>query len=315
LFATPFTNRRAIYGFIDRQDLPGTFRVFDFASPDVSTPMRPQTTVPQQALFGMNSAFVVEQARALTARAEVVQGGDTTARIQALYRLIFSRAADLDELAVGKTFLESPSASEVADPVVWQYGMGEYDESAKQLRRFTPLPHYQEGSWRGGAQLPDPAIGWVNLTAQGGHPGGDRAHTAVRRWTAPQAGIVKVEAALSHAAEPGDGVRGHIISSRSGELGTWTIHHGQLGTNLERVEVVQGETLDFVVDCLTNEAHDSFGWSPVVTLSPSGPDGGKDRRFSALADFFRPGQKPITLSPLDQYAQALLLANEFVFVD
>src|SRR5205823_13315043 len=91
LFASPFTARRTVYGFIDRQDLPGTFRVFDFASPDVSTPMRPQTTVPQQALFGMNSAFVVEQARALTARADVAQAGDTTARIQALYRLIFAR--------------------------------------------------------------------------------------------------------------------------------------------------------------------------------------------------------------------------------
>lgn len=315
LFATPFTTRRAIYGFIDRQDLPGTFRVFDFASPDVSTPMRPQTTVPQQSLFGMNSPLVVEQTRALAARPEVAQAGDTTARIQALYRLIFARAADADEVTVGREFIESPQVSEAPDAVAWQYGMGEYDHSAKQLRKFTPLPHYHEGSWRGGPQLPDPVIGWVNLTAQGGHPGGDLAHTAVRRWTAPQAGVVKVEAALTHAAEAGDGVRGHIISSRAGEVGTWTIHHGKVETNLERVEVIQGETLDFVVDCLTNEAHDAFGWSPVVTLSPSAADGGKDRRFSALADFFRPGQKPVTLSPLDQYAQALLLSNEFVFVD
>lgn len=315
LFSMPFTTRRAIYGFIDRQDLPGTFRVFDFASPDVSTPMRPQTTVPQQALFGMNSALVVEQARALAARTEVTQAGDTTARIQALYRLIFARAADAGEVAVGLKFLESPAVSEAVDAVAWQYGMGEYDESAKQLRSFTPLPHYQEGSWRGGTQLPDPTIGWVNLTAQGGHPGGDLKHTAIRRWTAPLAGMVKIEATLSHAAEGGDGVRGHVISSRSGELGTWTIHHGKVDTNFERIEVHQGETLDFVVDCLANEAHDSFGWSPIITLGATGAADGKERRYSALADFFRPGQKPISLSPLDQYAQALLLANEFVFVD
>ena len=87
-----------------------------------------------------------------------------------------------------------------------------------------------------------------------------------RRWTAPQAGTVKIEAALSHASEGGDGVRGHVISSRAGELGTWTVHHGKVDTNLERVEVTQGETLDFVVDCLTNEANDAFGWSPVVTV-------------------------------------------------
>ncbi len=39
------------------------FQVFDFASPDVSTEQRPRTTVPQQALFAMNSPFVLEQAQ------------------------------------------------------------------------------------------------------------------------------------------------------------------------------------------------------------------------------------------------------------
>ncbi|HUE72006.1 MAG TPA: PSD1 and planctomycete cytochrome C domain-containing protein, partial [Pirellulaceae bacterium] len=48
---TPFSRRRAVYGFIDRQDLPNFYRVFDIASPDQSSPRRPQTTVPQQALF------------------------------------------------------------------------------------------------------------------------------------------------------------------------------------------------------------------------------------------------------------------------
>ena len=47
----PFATRRAVYGFIDRQNLPGVFRTFDFASPDSSTPQRFVTTVPQQALF------------------------------------------------------------------------------------------------------------------------------------------------------------------------------------------------------------------------------------------------------------------------
>src|SRR5262249_42157850 len=30
----PFSTRRSVYGFIDRQNLPGLFRTFDFASPD-----------------------------------------------------------------------------------------------------------------------------------------------------------------------------------------------------------------------------------------------------------------------------------------
>ncbi|MCI0359414.1 MAG: PSD1 and planctomycete cytochrome C domain-containing protein, partial [Planctomycetaceae bacterium] len=71
LTKSPYPPRRAVYGFIDRQDLPNLFRVFDIASPDSSTPRRPRTTVPQQALFFMNSPFVVEQAQALAARPEV----------------------------------------------------------------------------------------------------------------------------------------------------------------------------------------------------------------------------------------------------
>ena len=52
---------RTVYGFIDRQNLPGIFRTFDFASPDATSPQRFVTTVPQQALFMMNSPFVCER--------------------------------------------------------------------------------------------------------------------------------------------------------------------------------------------------------------------------------------------------------------
>jgi len=45
-----------------------TLRTFDFAVPDASSPRRFVTTVPQQALFLMNSPFLHEQTRVLTAR-------------------------------------------------------------------------------------------------------------------------------------------------------------------------------------------------------------------------------------------------------
>ncbi|HEX4591662.1 MAG TPA: DUF1549 and DUF1553 domain-containing protein, partial [Gemmataceae bacterium] len=71
LLAPPFAPRRTVYGFIDRQNLPGLFRTFDFASPDTHAPQRYTTTVPQQALFLMNSPFAVQQAKALAARPDV----------------------------------------------------------------------------------------------------------------------------------------------------------------------------------------------------------------------------------------------------
>src|SRR5687767_5055675 len=66
--AQPFIPRRSIYAFIDRQNLPGMFRTFDFASPDATSPQRFHTSVPQQALFMMNSPFVSEQAKKLADR-------------------------------------------------------------------------------------------------------------------------------------------------------------------------------------------------------------------------------------------------------
>src|SRR5262249_27102864 len=47
---TPFSTRRTVYGFIDRQNLDGLYRTFDFAVPDATSPRRFVTTVPQQAL-------------------------------------------------------------------------------------------------------------------------------------------------------------------------------------------------------------------------------------------------------------------------
>jgi hypothetical protein len=108
---SPFPRRRGVYGFIDRQDLPNLYRVFDLASPDSSTPRRPRTTVPQQALFFMNSPFVVEQAQALAARPEIAGAGDADGKITALYRLILNRPPDADELAIGGDFLSASPGS------------------------------------------------------------------------------------------------------------------------------------------------------------------------------------------------------------
>jgi hypothetical protein len=107
LTRAPFTGRRTLYGFIDRQNLPGLFRTFDFASPDTTSPQRYQTTVPQQALFLMNSPFVVEQARSLAARQEVSRQGQPEGRIRELYRLAYSRDPDAAEVRLGLGFLQA----------------------------------------------------------------------------------------------------------------------------------------------------------------------------------------------------------------
>jgi hypothetical protein len=105
LTTAPFSTRRSVYGFIDRQNLPGLFRTFDFASPDATTPQRFTTTVPQQALFLMNSPFVIEQVRHFAARADVAGLKTDAERIDRMHRLAYGRPAEPDEVALGLKFL------------------------------------------------------------------------------------------------------------------------------------------------------------------------------------------------------------------
>lgn len=121
IWAAPFSARRGIYAYIDRQDLPGVFRVFDFASPDSSNESRPRTTVPQQALFAMNSPFVIEQVRRVNARPEVANETNGARRVQAVYRILFERQPREDELELARRFLAAaPSFDEISKLSPWE---------------------------------------------------------------------------------------------------------------------------------------------------------------------------------------------------
>jgi hypothetical protein len=101
----PFSNRRTVYGFIDRQNLPGLFRTFDFASPDTSTPQRYTTTVPPQALFLMNSPFVLQQAKRFASRPDVAWFSTDEKSIRRMHQLAYGRPAEPDEVELGLRFL------------------------------------------------------------------------------------------------------------------------------------------------------------------------------------------------------------------
>src|SRR5207302_4061017 len=68
---SPQAKRRTVYAYLDRLNVPGLFRTFDFPNPDATSPQRDTTTVAPQALFMMNNPFMLECARALVRRPEV----------------------------------------------------------------------------------------------------------------------------------------------------------------------------------------------------------------------------------------------------
>lgn len=309
LWTEPFPRRRTLYGFIDRQNLPGVFRTFDLASPDATSPQRFVTTVPQQALFFLNSPFVAQQARALAARPDF-GGQDDAQRIRALYQNLFGRLPDAEEVALGRQYLHAaPSAPPRPVQPLWRYGYGRYDQAAQRVRAFTPLPAFTKSGWHGASGLPDPHLHWLLLTADGGHPGADAEHAVIRRWTAPSDGAVKIGGLLKHAQEQGDGVRGRIVSSRSGLLGEWVVHHGEAATDVADTPVRKGDTLDFVVDCRAADGYDGFGWAPTLTRQ----DGSAS--WSAQAQYRGPDEPLARMTNWERYVQALMMTNEFIYVD
>ena len=107
ILAEPFSPRRTVYAYIERQNLPGLFRTFDFANPDISNQGRFRTTVPQQALFMMNSPFVIDQARHLSQRMEIKAGPTAKEKLRRLYQIVLQRNPTQQEIGLGQRFLIS----------------------------------------------------------------------------------------------------------------------------------------------------------------------------------------------------------------
>jgi hypothetical protein len=129
----------------------------------------------------------------------------------------------------------------------------------------------------------------------------------VRRWIAPRSASVTVTGVLKHEPSQGDGVRGFIVSSRHGLLQAAKVHASEAPLSAEGIAVEQGDTIDFIVDIGDSLNSDQFLWEPVITAS--------DKTWSAAAEFAAPTPAPDYLEPWEQYAQVLLLSNEFAFVD
>ncbi|RYG24593.1 DUF1553 domain-containing protein, partial [bacterium] len=300
LWSRPFTPRRAVYGFVERQNLPGIFRTFDFASPDSTSPRRFMTTVPQQALFFLNSPFSVEAAQAVASRKEIAGSTDDGQRLRRLYLLLFGRLPDADEMAAGLAYLKQGQPKAVGS--VWQYGYGEF---ANGKTVFAPFANYVDKTYRFAPTIPVEGRGYLNLNQGGGHPGPKTSDSAIRRWVAPVAMTISIRGVVQHPNAQGDGVRARIVSSRTGLLGEWSVLKGEAKTEVASVNVQKGETIDFIVDPIGNDAFDSFVWAPTIR--------GPKETWDAAANFGPP--PPAPLSRLTLYAQALMMTNEFMFVD
>ncbi|MDZ4849934.1 MAG: PSD1 and planctomycete cytochrome C domain-containing protein [Pirellulaceae bacterium] len=83
-------NFRSVYLPILRSMVPEMLKVFDFAEPSIVVGRRSETNVPVQALFFLNSPFVMEQAEAMAKRLFSLES-DESLRIDRAYLLTIAR--------------------------------------------------------------------------------------------------------------------------------------------------------------------------------------------------------------------------------
>ena len=116
--AQPGVLRRSVYAFVNRDIVANLASTFDAANPSSCTARRPDTTVPQQALFALNSEFVQDRAKALAALTGQAAGRDDALRVRELYRRVLAREprpAELDRLL---RFVKTGDAT--AQAAAWQ---------------------------------------------------------------------------------------------------------------------------------------------------------------------------------------------------
>ncbi len=304
--------RRTLYGTVDRQFLPSTLRMFDFANPDLHIPARSETTVPQQALFSLNHPLMADKSRALVAHAGLAEVTDPTEKLTRLYRAALQREPTSAQQEAALAFLNSETEPPLTPPSeeskAWSYGYGELDEATAKLKSFTPLPHFNGAAWQGGTDWPDAALGWVQLTARGGHPGNDRQHATARRWTAPRGGTFSVTSKAIHEVAAGDGIRCWIVSNKGGVLAKTAIHNKTEELNVATITLEAGDTIDFIVDLNAGLNSEQHFWAPVITeVNALLTTWNADRDFT--------GPPPVFMTNWEQLAQVLLLSNELMFVD
>jgi len=334
------TRRRGLYAYVDREDVPSLLANFDVPSPDASQAIRSRTTVPQQALYLLNSPFILQQAEALTRTTPGVTGDAPSAadsenqrRIVALYRRSLARDPDSEELSLAASFIQQAHSKamgtqnlqsdverdqDAVGPPVWLYGFGYLDSATGQVQ-FTPMPHFNGQRWQGSATFPDAKYSHLMLGPEGGHPGKNHQQSVIVRWTAPGSGRVIVRGELKHSQAQGDGVRATVVSSRLGVMGTWEARNDLQSTSVNRFPVQAGDTVDLIVDCKDNPGHDSYQWAPTIRATRS-QEGQLERGtvWDVAKDFQTASLRQIPASQVDpwlQLAQVILASNEFIFVD
>ena len=115
LNASPAVPRRSVYGFTNRDIIANLMSTFDTANPNACTAKRPETTVPQQTLFALNSDFIQDRALRLAAITKQQDLSSDEDRIVTMVRRVLCRNPTESEIGQAKKFLREAAFNTTTD--------------------------------------------------------------------------------------------------------------------------------------------------------------------------------------------------------
>ncbi|MDF1812756.1 MAG: PSD1 and planctomycete cytochrome C domain-containing protein [Verrucomicrobiales bacterium] len=307
----PYSRRRSVYAFIDRQNLSSVFRHFDFSNPQESTGQRPDTTIPMQALFTMNSDFAMKRAENL-----IATSGTNEDLITALHRKVFAKEPSEKDKILADSFLKSFHSGDKSarqNLSGWSYGWGGVDKQSGEVS-FHLYQHWdaKKNDWRINKEypVPDSPKRYLHTGNSSMHPGLGEEYSNIFRWHSPKEMKIDISGEVTRPAV-GKGRSGmvmHIVSSKNGILLTkkLPVNEKTIPVELGGIDVAPDEIISFVTDCDGDTSFDTYSWDPTVSNA-----GNPEERWKYSVDFSGP------VTPLDApaaYAHALLNTNRFLFI-
>ncbi len=112
----PVIPRRSIYAFVNRDIISSLASTFDVANPTSCTVKRPETNVPQQTLFALNSDFIQDRAVALASLKEIASAKNDSERVRLLYQRAFSRYPEPQEVEIAIRYIQSQNKNSKTNP-------------------------------------------------------------------------------------------------------------------------------------------------------------------------------------------------------
>jgi len=103
-------HQRTVYARVSRLKLNDLLMQFDYPDANVHAEKRSVTNTPMQKLYLLNSPLMQEQARDLAARITAITGVSNTTRIQRVYRLLYARDPQPEEVSLALDYLQKPDA-------------------------------------------------------------------------------------------------------------------------------------------------------------------------------------------------------------